>query len=167
MERFIDYLKTFGCIEARTVAAPGADDKVSEFNTALDLVRFQDLDFKVTGRACFDVLHRESLASTQITRSLDRYSQRQQNCACPSVSVGIGPPLSKDDLYKKVKQDRVDLPRSWYLLMAELPIERALRSISQENLPVTIRVGARVLCTPIYPGLNETAQDRVIDLVFF
>jgi dTDP-4-amino-4,6-dideoxygalactose transaminase len=74
-------------------------------------------------------------------------------------------PLSRDQLYARLKEHGVFPRRYFYPLISEFPMYRGLPSAGQGRLPVAHRIASQILCLPIYPELSYADQDRVLDVI--
>jgi dTDP-4-amino-4,6-dideoxygalactose transaminase len=46
-----------------------------------------------------------------------------------------------------------------------MPMYRGLPSASPSNLPIANKASQEVLCLPIYPGLSQDDQRRIVELI--
>jgi dTDP-4-amino-4,6-dideoxygalactose transaminase len=83
---------------------------------------------------------------------------------CP-VFVKPGHPLSRDELYTRLKEKGIYPRRYFYPLITEFPMYRDLPSARRRNLPIAFDTASRVLCLPIYPGLDEAAVDAICNFI--
>ena len=81
--------------------------------------------------------------------------------------VLIGPeyPLSRDELYEKLRADGILSRRYFYPLISNMPMYEKLPSAARAHLPVANRIADQVLCLPIYPTLAPDDQARIISIV--
>lgn len=79
--------------------------------------------------------------------------------------MGDDYPLSRDDLYAKLKAHGIHGRRYFYPLISDFPMYRGLPSAQASDLPVAADAAARVICLPIYPALNESDQARIVDVL--
>jgi dTDP-4-amino-4,6-dideoxygalactose transaminase len=81
------------------------------------------------------------------------------------VLIGSDYPLSRDALYQELKDSNIFTRRYFYPLISDFPMYRGMPSAKRENLPVASDVSETVLCLPIYPAMEDSDVDRVIDIV--
>ena len=74
-------------------------------------------------------------------------------------------PVSRDDLYQKLKSHGINGRRYFYPLITDFPMYRGLSSATPANLPVATRAAAQVLCLPIYPDLPSEVVEQVCRLI--
>ena len=157
----IDHLKNFGHVGEVTVVAPGINGKMSEFNAALGLLQLKYIDQALARRKAIDAKYRERLASVKGIHCLNDAGEKVANYSYFPILVGADYPISRDDLYQKLKDYGIDPRRYFYPLISDLPMYRGLPSSHRENLPVATVAAQRVLCLPIYPDLEMSVVDEV------
>jgi len=157
----IDQLKNFGHVGEVTVVAPGINGKMSEFNAALGLLQLKYIDQALARRKEIDAAYRERLEGVKGIRCLKDAGEKVANYAYFTILVETGYPLSRDDLYQKLKDIGIHPRRYFYPLISDFPMYRGLPSSHKENLPVATRVAQQVLCLPIYPDLDMSVVDEI------
>ncbi len=161
----IDHLKNFGYVDELTVVAPGLNGKMNEFNAALGLLQLKYIDQAIAERQCIDAAYREQLTGISGIRFLPAAEVRSANYAYFPILVDAAYPLSRDTLNDRLKEHNIYARRYFYPLISDFPMYRGLPSAKQENLPVATEMASQVLCLPIYPGLDETGQQRITRLI--
>ncbi len=74
-------------------------------------------------------------------------------------------PLSRDQLYDRLRENNIYGRRYFYPLISEFPMYRALPSARRSNLPVASALAERVLCLPIYPALTDAQVGEIAAIV--
>ncbi|VFT41532.1 nucleotide sugar transaminase [Pseudomonas aeruginosa] len=74
-------------------------------------------------------------------------------------------PLSRDELYQRLRDRDVLVRRYFYPLISDFPMYHSLPSAAPANLPVARSISSRVLCLPIYPGLAAADVEFVAGLI--
>ena len=74
-------------------------------------------------------------------------------------------PISRDDLYQKLKDNGIHPRRYFYPLISEFPMYRGLPSAHRDNLPIATTSAQQVLCLPIYPDLDMSVVDQITDFI--
>ena len=74
-------------------------------------------------------------------------------------------PLSRDELYAKLRHEDIFARRYFYPLITDLPMYRGLPSANPAHLPVAKSISERILCLPIYPDLTADDIERVIAII--
>ncbi|MBA3023711.1 MAG: DegT/DnrJ/EryC1/StrS family aminotransferase [Proteobacteria bacterium] len=157
----IDQLKNFGHVGEVTVVAPGINGKMCEFNAALGLLQLKYIDQALELRKKIDVAYRERLAGVKGIHCLSDSGQTIANYSYFPIMVEPGYPISRDDLYQKLKDHGIHPRRYFYPLISDFPMYRGLPSSHRENLPVAAVAAQQVLCLPIYPALEMSVIDEI------
>lgn len=161
----VEHLKNFGFIDEVTVVAPGINGKMSEINAAFGLLQLKHIDAALASRKEIDERYRKALAGVVGLLCIEGVGETVTNHAYFPILVGPEYPLSRDDLYYRLKEHGIHGRRYFYPLISDFPMYRSLPSAKPENLPVATRAAAQVLCIPIYPALDSANQQRVIELL--
>ena len=157
----IDQLKNFGHVGEVTVVAPGINGKMSEFNAALGLLQLKYIDQALARRKEIDADYRERLKSVKGIRCLSDAGEKVANYAYFTILVKADYPISRDDLYQKLKDNGIHPRRYFYPLISDFPMYRGLPSAHRENLSVATAAAQQVLCLPIYPDLDMSVLDEI------
>jgi dTDP-4-amino-4,6-dideoxygalactose transaminase len=161
----IDHLKNFGFANETTVVATGINGKMSEFNAALGLLQLKHVQNAIDRRAAVDARYREALGDLDGLRLIQTAPDATPNHSYFPVLVEPSFPICRDALYQRLREHNVLTRRYFYPLISDFPMYRGLPSAQPPNLPVARRAAEQVLCLPIYPGLAEADQQRIINVV--
>src|SRR5699024_592229 len=74
-------------------------------------------------------------------------------------------PLTRDELYEKLKQSNIFARRYFYPLISEFEMYSELPTAATGNLPIASKAAQQVLCLPIYAALDKEQQDKIIQLL--
>lgn len=157
----IDQLKNFGHVGETTVVAPGINGKMSEFNAALGLLQLKHIDHALAQRKEIDSVYRELLKDVRGIKCLGDAGEKIANYAYFPILVHRDYPISRDDLYQRLKDAGIHPRRYFYPLISDFPMYRGLPSATRENLPTAMEAAQQVLCLPIYPGLEMSTVDEI------
>lgn len=161
----IDQLKNFGFVDELTVVAPGINGKMSEINAAFGMLQLQHIDYALARRKEIDGTYRELLKHVKGIRCLQDAGETVANYSYFPILVDADYPISRDDLYQKLKDQGIFARRYFYPLITDFPMYRGLPSAHRNNLPVATDAAFKVMCLPIYPALKQNEQIRIIDLI--
>ena len=161
----IDQLKNFGHAGEVNVVAPGINGKMSEFNAALGLLQLEHLGEAISRRQQIDSLYRRLLGNVKGIRCLQSTRERVANYAYFPILVDSNYPISRDELYQKMKDNNVHPRRYFYPLISNFPMYRGLQSSHPDNLPVATLAAQQVLCLPIYPALSDSEVETIAGLI--
>lgn len=161
----IDYLKNFGIADEVTVVAPGINGKMSEINAAFGLLQLRHVDEALQRRKEIAAAYGRGLAQVRGIRVLPDAGEVFTNHGYFPVLVQEDYPLSRDQLYLKLRERNIYARRYFYPLISEFPMYRGLPSADPAHLPVATRAAAQVLCLPIYPALNPVAVEEIVEII--
>lgn len=161
----IDQLKNFGFVDEVTVVAPGINGKMSEFNAALGMLQLKSIDQVMARRKEIDSVYRQGLVNAKGISCLRDTGEKVANYSYFPILVQTDFPLSRDELYQKLKNQGIHARRYFYPLLSDFPMYRGLHSAQRDNLPVASEIAQKVLCLPIYPALTREDQKRIIDVI--
>lgn len=161
----IDHLKNFGHVGEVTVVAPGINGKMSEFNAALGLLQLKHIDRALSQRKAIAAVYRERLKDIKGIHCLNDAGEKVANYAYFPILVGADYPLSRDEIYQKLKDRDIHPRRYFYPLISDFPMYRGLPSAHRENLPMATIAAQQVLCLPIYPDLEISAIEEITGII--
>lgn len=162
----IDFLKNFGFADEITVVAPGTNGKMDEFRSAFGLLQLERLDGEIAKRKAAAERYRAALADVPGLRVLhDLPGVRHNYSYFPVIVDPRAFGLSRDQLYDKLKANQIMSRRYFYPLCSDFPAYRGLPSAAPGCLPVARSCADNVLCLPLFSGLAEEDQQRVIGLI--
>jgi len=161
----IDQLKNFGHDGEISVVAPGINGKMSEFNAALGLLQLKYVDRAIAQRKEIDLAYRAKLMDIKGIKCLDGSGEMVANYAYFPILVRTEYPISRDDLYQRLKEINIHPRRYFYPLISDFPMYRTLPSARTENLPVAKIAAEQILCLPIYPDLDNSVVDKIVQVI--
>ena len=161
----IEHLKNFGFVDEVTVVAPGINGKMSEINAAFGLLQLKYIDKILKLREDVDSLYRHLLLGIKGVRVVEESGQSQANFSYFPVLIEKDFPLTRDELYEKLKTINVFARRYFFPLISEFPMYRGLPSAAKSNLMVAESVSQRVLCLPIYPSLRTEVVEKIVSFI--
>ncbi|MBZ9937690.1 DegT/DnrJ/EryC1/StrS family aminotransferase [Mesorhizobium sp. BR1-1-16] len=165
MKRRVDQLKNFGFVDDVTVVAAGINGKMNEFSAALGLLQLRDIDAMIERRAEIDAHYREGLRDVAGIELTGPSQAARPNHSYFPILVGPDFPLSRDALYKRLRDNDVFARRYFYPLISTFGMYKDLPSAAPANLPEATRIASQVICLPIYPMLTADEVDRVIAVI--
>jgi dTDP-4-amino-4,6-dideoxygalactose transaminase len=161
----IDYLKNFGFADEVTVMAPGINGKMSEINAAFGLLQLKHVDSAIARRGEIDSIYRNGLADVKGVVCIPEPVNTQRTFSYFPILVNNQYPLSRDGLYYKLKEYNIHSRRYFYPLISDMPMYRGLPSASQAILPTAEGISLQVLCLPIFPNLNTSEVNQIIEII--
>lgn len=161
----IDRLKNFGIADELTVTAPGINGKMSEINAAFGLVQLKHIDDAMAQRQAIDARYREELAGVKGISLYQHNTYANCNYSYFPILVEANYPLSRDELYDKLKAHGILSRRYFYPLISNMPMYRGLPSADTAHLLQANALAEKVLCLPIFNELTVEQQQQIIELI--
>jgi dTDP-4-amino-4,6-dideoxygalactose transaminase len=161
----IDQLKNFGFVGETTVVAPGINGKMSEVHAAFGMLQLKHIDEALARRKEIDTAYRQQLQGVEGIRCIGDAGEVVSNYAYFPIIVEAEYPLSRDDLYQKLKEHNIFARRYFYPLITDFPMYRGLPSAHRDNLPVATTAAQKVMCLPIYPTLEFDQLSSIVQII--
>lgn len=161
----IDRLKNFGIADELTVTAPGINGKMSEINAAFGLVQLKHIDKAMQLRKEIDERYRAVLVDVPGITLYQHDSDANSNFSYFPILVEADYPLSRDELYERLKANNIFSRRYFYPLISNMPMYRGLPSATVRHLPQANQLADKVLCLPIFHELSFDEQVQIINLI--
>jgi len=161
----IDDLKNFGYNGEVTVVAPGINAKMNELQAAFGLMQLKHIDTAINRRREINAEYRKQLSAVAGITCPPLPADTLYNHAYFPVLIEKEYPLSRDELNDKLRTHGIFPRRYFYPLISEFPMYRGLPSAAKDNLPIALKVAAKVLCLPIYPALENDSVTRIISII--
>lgn len=151
----IDYLKNFGFAGEITVIAPGINAKMNELQAAYGLLQLKTVEEHSNKRQEIANTYCELLKDVEGIRILNDIGNTKHNYGYFPIFVDDTKyPISRDDLYFKLKENNIYGRRYFYPLISDFAPYRGLPSAKPGNLPISRNLANQVICLPIYSELN-------------
>ena len=165
MRQKINLLKNFGIANETEVLEVGSNGKMSEINAAFGLVQLKHIDEAIAQRKIIDARYRQALSQVRGIHCLPPSGQTASNYSYFPILVTEEYPLTRDELYQKLKDNTIFARRYFYPLISEFEMYKEMPSAAESNLSVASKATQQVLCLPIYAALEEEQQDEIIELM--
>ena len=162
----IDYLKNFGFAGEVTVVGPGINSKMDEMRSAYGLLNLKQVDAAIEARHQVAIKYREALREIEGITFFDDMPGVRHNYSYFPIFIDekkFG--MSRDELYYRMKEEKVLSRRYLYPLISEFSTYRGLESARPENLPNAHKMANSVLCLPMHHALSEEDIQRTIDFI--
>jgi dTDP-4-amino-4,6-dideoxygalactose transaminase len=165
LKQRIDYLKNFGFADEVTVMAPGINGKMSASQAAFGLLQLEYIDQCIASRKTIANLYRERLKETLGIRLLPAGVEGEGNDSYFPILIESEYPLTRDELYSKLREHEIYARRYFYPLVSDFPMYRGLPSAYAKNLPIAKQIADQILCIPIYPDLEYQVQEQIVEII--
>lgn len=164
---YIDQLKNFGFVDEVTVVETGINGKMNELQAALGLLQLKQVDADIAARREIEAWYRQELRDIPGIKLLSKPESIAGNSAYFPIFITPEFRMSRDQLYDHMRSLGVFARRYFYPLISDFPMYRELECKGASELTNAKLASERVLCLPIYPGLDELGCQRVIDAILF
>jgi dTDP-4-amino-4,6-dideoxygalactose transaminase len=161
----VDYLKNFGFADEVTVVAPGINGKMNEVQAAFGLLQLKHIDEALARRRAVSEAYREELQDVRGIVPFANVSGAEPNNSYFPILVGPDYPLSRDELYARLREHNIFGRRYFYPLISDMPMYRGLPSAAPQNLPVARRIADQVLCLPMHQDVSEEDRTRILGII--
>ena len=161
----IDKFKNFGFSGETSADQIGLNGKMSEFNAALGLLQLKQIDSDIEKRKIIDAKYRQKLKNIPGIRCHIKLKTGRNNYSYFPIFVEKKYPLSRDNLYKKLIDNKIFVRRYWYPLITDFSPYQDSKKNSKKLLINSSQIAESVICLPIYPDLNYQDIDQIIDVI--
>lgn len=166
MKQKVDRLRNFGFASETEVTAPGINGKMDEIRSAYGLLNLKHVDAAIAARRKVADRYRAALAAVPGIRLLPERPEVQGNYSYFPIFIdeeAYG--ASRDELYRKLRENQILGRRYFYPLISEFELYRELPSAAPERLSVATQLASQVLCLPLHHELSEADVERILSLV--
>lgn len=161
----LDRLGNFGIADETSIPEVGMNTKMGELHAALGLAQLPHIAAAIEARRVVNTRYWEQFRDVPGIRCLCAPDRPGHNQYMFPILVEAAYPLSRDELYSRLRVYDIHARRYFHPLISDLPMYRENPSAQPALLPIARDAAARVLCLPLYPDLDAADQQRVIDLI--
>lgn len=162
----IDYLKNFGFAGETEVVAPGINSKVDEVRAAYGLLNLKQVDAAIAARQKVAQIYRKELRDVPGVRFFEDMPGVRHNYSYFPIFINAEDfGMTRDELYFKMKSQKVLGRRYFYPLISEFSTYRGLPSAAPENLPIATRIANEVICLPMHHELSDNDLERILNCI--
>ena len=162
----IDYLKNFGFAGETEVVAPGINGKMDEIRSAYGLLNLRQVDDAIEKRHQVAICYRDALRSAEGIDFWDDMPGVRHNYSYFPIFVDANKyGLTRDELYFKMREQRIIGRRYFYPLISDFSTYRGLPSSRKDNLPQATKMAESVICLPMHHELSEEDIERTINCI--
>lgn len=161
----LDDLKNFGIHDEVTVVAPGINAKMNEIQAAFGLLQLKYIEQNIAKRKIIASIYKEELKDIEGITILPDMENVTNNYSYFPIFISSVYSANRDDLYEKLKEEKIYTRRYFHPLISEFPSYRGLPSARAENLPFAISLASKVICLPIYPDLEHEIVYKICNLI--
>lgn len=163
MKRRIDDLKNFGFHGETTVVAPGINSKMDEMRSAYGLLNLRQVDSAIEARHQVATKYREALREVEGITFFDDMEGVKHNYSYFPIFIDADKfGMTRDDIYFKMKEQKVLARRYFYPLISEFSTYRGCPGADKANLSNAHKMADSVLCLPMHHALSEEDIERTL-----
>ena len=162
----IDYLKNFGFAGETTVVGPGINSKMDEVRAAYGILNLRQVDEAIAARREVAVTYRNALRSVEGVSFFDDMPGVKHNYSYFPIFIDerkYG--MTRDELYMKMREEKVLGRRYFYPLISEFSTYRGLESADPKNLPNAHKMANSVICLPMHHTLRAEDIERILEQI--
>lgn len=161
----IDRLKNFGIVDEVTITDAGINGKMSEVNAAFGLLQLNYIDDALVKRKNVDDIYRERLGGIKGIKLVAKMPRLESNCSYFPILIKDDYPLTRDELYEKLKAEGIFARRYFYPLISESMPFKDYPSSGFINLKKAKDTSNRVLCLPMHPDLKIIDIEKILGFI--
>ena len=162
----IDYLKNFGFSGETTVVAPGINSKMDEVRAAYGLLNLRQVDQAISSRHRVADRYREALREVDGITFFDDIPRVRHNYSYFPIFIDAEKfGMIRDELYFKMRENKVLGRRYFYPLISTFSTYRSLESSNPKYLPVATKMADEVICLPMHHELSVSDIKRVLEVI--
>jgi len=166
MKHHIDNLKNFGFRGETVVEEPGINAKMNEVQAAYGLLQMKYIDSFINRRKSITELYQSLLRDVSGIRFFSDMDGVTHNYSYfPIIIDEEKYGISRDTIYKILKDNNILARRYFYPLISEFEPYRELPSATLENLPVANNISKNILCLPIYVELENSQIEKIVKVL--
>ena len=150
MKQRIDQLRNFGIVNEATINDISLNGKLSEVHAALGLLQLKTIEDTLQVRQNIDQIYRAALENIDGIDCVSRPVLDKDNYSYFPIVITENYPLSRDELFEKLKAKNIFARKYFFPLMTELSIYQDFYT----ETPKAKKLSEQVLCLPMYSTLS-------------
>ncbi|MDA3853056.1 MAG: DegT/DnrJ/EryC1/StrS family aminotransferase [Bacteroidales bacterium] len=163
MKAHIDDLKNFGFRGETQVILPGINGKMNEVQAAMGLVQLKHFDKILAKRRAIYDYYVQALAEVDGIDCIMPKPTVELNASYFPIFVSSAYPLTRDELYEKLREENIFARRYFYPLVPDF---KAYEEVACDaDLPIARKKSEQVICLPIYPDLEMSVVERIVKVI--
>ena len=156
----IDQIKNFGITGETTVEQIGINGKMNEFTAALGLLQLKQIDIDIEKRQQIDEVYREGLKDIAGIKCFTYSNMEKGNYSYFPIFVEDNYPMTRDQLYYKLKENGINGRRYFYPIITEFPMYQ-----NAIDLTIAKKISQKVICLPIYCKMEIKDIRLILDII--
>ena len=159
-KNYIDQLKNFGFTSETTVKQIGINGKMNEFNSVLGLLQLKQINLDIKKRKKIDEAYRSGLKNIPGINCFVYTNMQKGNYSYFPIFIEDNYPLSRDQLYNRLKKNGINGRRYFYPLITEFPMYQ-----NKKYFMYAKKISEKVICLPIYSEMDKANIKFILDII--
>jgi len=161
----IDRIKNFGIVDELNVSGMGFNGKLNEVSAAFGLTQLKHIDAAIASRKKLTLMYREKLFNIDGIRCMQDQPSDRPNYSYFPIFVEKNFSINRDELYEKLKLNNITSRRYFYPLLSDISICKQEENLKTASTPVAKKIAEEILCLPMYPDLQESDLDKIVNII--
>jgi dTDP-4-amino-4,6-dideoxygalactose transaminase len=153
-------LRNFGIKTEEEVVCPGINAKMNEFCASMGLCNFTHLEDAIINRREINDYYKTLLEGSPVCFQKQMNSKHNYSYF-PVLFENKG---KRDVIFNKLIENGVKTRKYFYPLASDSVFLKQEKNI-EDSIPVARSVSDRVLCLPIYPGLELSIVKKIVSII--
>ncbi len=162
----IDLLKNFGIKNEDEVVSVGTNGKMNEFQAAMGLEVLKEVENERKKRKEIKLVYQKKLSRIDGISFISDFKKIKNSFQYFVIQVDeekFG--LSRDELYKKLKEYNIYTRKYFFPLCSNYPMYRTISSAKKTKLPIANHIVGKVLSLPFYGILGTFRAEKICKII--
>mgnify|MGYP001390328009 CR=1 FL=1 len=143
----------------------GFNGKLNEMQAALGLLQLKYIAEVLKSRKAIADLYLKNISNITGIKPMINIDTYKSNYAYFPIIIEDSYPLDRDALHCKFKENGINVRKYFYPLIPSMPIIGWSEDKIRDLLPIAYDISSRIICLPIYPGLELDNQNKIISIL--
>ena len=161
-ERLRD-LKNFGIRGEELVVAVGANAKMNEFAAIMGLCNLKHIDKAIEARKRICEYYHEEISKIEGIKFYGQRDKATHNYGYFPIKVTDEYPLTRDELYQKLRDNDIYTRKYFYPLTADQACFK--NKYKNKSLDVARKLAQQSMVLPLFEELNANNQSKILELL--
>jgi len=157
-------LRNHGIKSEEEIATVGTNAKMNEFQAVMGLCNLKEIDEKIKLRKKIYEYYKERLSKIGKVKFQKLIASRYNYSYMP---VCFETPQQRDRIYSELIKNGIKPRKYFYPLTVHSGYfkEASEDLVKKYSLKIALEISNRILCLPLYPDLEMSTVDRIIDII--
>lgn len=161
-----DSLRNFGIRDNDNVMEPGTNGKLNEVQAAVGILLLTKVQAEIEKRKERTQQYRqllEGVRGIKVNKDMEGVKHNYPYFVIRIDETEFG--MSRDDVYRKLKEYNVIARRYFYPLCSNFQCYRDIPSAAEERLPIANKAADTVLALPLHGRLEPDYVEKICDII--